>query len=97
MKSKGQDHTLFVSFNNPYLAMNVGYFSHGHIGHGSFGQDISARDISATENVEGGRFGHNHKFICLCVCMGGLMFACARVYVHVCMHACMRDGVLLSV
>ena len=73
---------------------NVGYF-----GHGRFGQDISAMDISAMENVKGGRFGHNHKFICLCVCMGGLMFVHAPgcMYMFACMNAsCMLDGALLS-
>ena len=39
----------------------LGHFGHGHFGLGRFGLDISARDVSATENVEGGRSGHNHK------------------------------------
>ena len=45
--------------------------------------DVSARTFSpwifrprkmSTENVKGGRFGHNHNFMCLCVCIGALMF-----------------------
>ena len=40
------------------------HFGHGHFGHGSFGLDISA-----TENAEGGRFSHNHKFWVWDVCM----------------------------
>ena len=47
----------------------LGHFGHGHFGLGRFGLDISAMDVSATENVEGGRFGHNHKFCFLDVCM----------------------------
>ena len=40
----------------------LGHFGHGHFGLGRFGLDISAMDVLATENVEGGRFGQNHKF-----------------------------------
>ena len=40
-----------------------------HFGLGRFGLDISATDVSATENAEGGRFGHNHKFLVWDVCM----------------------------
>ena len=47
----------------------LGHFGHGHFGIGRFGLDISATDVSATENVEGGRFGHNHKFWVWDVCM----------------------------
>ena len=47
----------------------LGHFGHGHFGLGRFGLDISATDVSATENVEGGRFGHNHKFWVWDVCM----------------------------
>ena len=49
--------------------MALGHFGHGHFGLGRFGLDISATDVSATENVEGGRFGHNHKFWAWNVCM----------------------------
>ena len=37
----------------------------GYFGLGRFGPDISA-----TENVKGGRFGHNHKLwvgVCACI------------------------------
>ena len=44
--------------------MVLGHFSHGH-----FGLDISATDVSATENVDGGHFGHNPKFWVWDVCM----------------------------
>ena len=47
----------------------LGHFGHGHFGLGRFGLDISATDVSATENVEGGRFGHSHKFWVWDVCM----------------------------
>ena len=49
--------------------MVLGHFSHRHLGLGRFGLDISATNVSATENVEGGRFGHNHKFWVWDVCM----------------------------
>ena len=35
----------------------------GHFGLGCFGPDILSMDVLATENAEGGRFGHNHKFL----------------------------------
>ena len=41
----------------------------GHFGLGRFGLDISATDVLASENAEGGRFGHNHKFWVWDVCM----------------------------
>ena len=47
----------------------LGHFGRGHLGLGRFGQDISATNVSATENAEGGRFGHNHKFWVWDVCM----------------------------
>ena len=49
--------------------MVLGHFGHGHFGLGRFGLEISATDVSAAENVEGGRFSHNHKFGVWDVCM----------------------------
>ena len=51
------------------VEMVLGHFGRGHFGLGRFGLDISATDVSATENVQGGRFGHNHKFWFWDVCM----------------------------
>ena len=48
----------------------------GHFGLGRFGLDISATDVSATEDVEGGRFGHNHKFRGWDVCMHKCVMYC---------------------
>ena len=42
---------------------------HGHFGHRHFGLGRFGLDISATENAEGGRYGHNHKFWVWDVCM----------------------------
>ena len=46
-----------------HVKMVLGHFGHGHFGLGRFGPDISTTDISATENAEGGRFGHNHMWV----------------------------------
>ena len=58
----------------------------GHFGYGCFGQEISAMEKIA----KGGRFGHNHKFMCLYVCMDGLMFVCVYQGICACVHASMR-------
>ena len=47
----------------------LGHFGHRHFGLGRFCLDIWATDVSATENAEGGRFSHNHKFCVWDVCM----------------------------
>ena len=81
--------------------MHVGRFGHGH-----FDQNISAMDISARtfrpwtfrprKNAKGGRFGHNNKFMCVCVCMDGWMFVRLPgcMYMCVCMHLCMHACVM---
>ena len=56
-------------FSPQHVKMVLGHFGHGHFGLGRFGPDILTTDISATENAEGGRFGHNHKFWVWNVCM----------------------------
>ena len=56
-------------FSPQHVKMVLGHFDHGHFGLGRFGPDISTTDISATENAEGGRFGHNYKFWVWNVCM----------------------------
>ena len=52
----------------------LGHFGHGHFGLGRFGLVVFATDVSATENAEGGRFGHNHKFWVWDVCMHVMHF-----------------------
>ena len=56
-------------FPPQHVKMVLGHFGHGHFGLGRFGPDISTTDILATENAEGGRFGHNYKFWVWNVCM----------------------------
>ena len=62
-------HQIRISEILPLDRMVLGHFGHGHSSLGRFGTDISATDISVTENVEGGRFSHNHKFWVWDVCI----------------------------
>ena len=49
-------------------------------------------DTSATENFKEGRFGHSNKFMCLCICMGGLMFVRVPGCIYMC--ACIFEALI---
>ena len=60
------DFVSAVPYSNCHTVGTVlGHFGHRHFGHGPYGLDIPA-----TENAEGGHFGHNYKFgfgVCACI------------------------------
>ena len=74
----------------------LGHLGHGHFGLGRFGLDISAVDVSATENVEGGRFGHNHKFWVWDVCMHKCVMHFIIFWNQICMWILTVDSKMLE-